>query len=212
MIQKLFTRLLSLIAVLGVATPAAALSLKEPLPSGGAKFEYDIVYDGDVVGSHTIRVEHSGDDIKISHKRHIEVDVLFVKAFSEDHEAVELWSKAAELLSVDGFSERNGERLVIHGKREGEKFRITYGNQTEVVQMPVATDDSYWATNSTSQERVISVARTKTLSYHGNKGSGGSNAHLEGDGMSIALAFDGDFLKDATIIDNGKTVRYGRKS
>lgn len=212
MLIRLSACFISLLATIAFAVSARALSLKEPLPPEGARFEYDIVYDGDVVGSHTIRVEHSGDNIKISHKRHIEVDVLFVKAFSEDHEAVELWSQAAELLSVDGFSERDGERLVIHGKREGEKFRISYGDRTEVVQMPVATDDSYWATNSTSQERVISVARAKTLSYHGNKSSGGSDAHLEADGMSIALAFDGDFLKAATIVDNGKTVQYRRRN
>jgi len=201
-----------LLATFAFAAAASALSLKEPLPPEGATLEYDIVYDGDVVGAHLIRIEHSGSDIKISHKRHIEVDVLFVKAFSEDHEAVELWTKSAELLSVDGFSSRNGERLVIHGKREGDKFRITYGELTEVVPMPVATDDSYWATKSLSQDRVISVARAKTMSYRGKQGSGGSESRLEADGMSISLTFDGDFLKAATIVDNGKTVQYRRKS
>ena len=99
----------------------------------------------------------------------------------------------------------------MHTRSSGEGL-CNYGNQSEVVQMPVATDDSYWATNSTSQERVISVARAKTLSYHGNKGSVSSDAHLEADGMAIALALEGDFLKTATIVDNGKTVQYRRRS
>ena len=210
MLIRIITCLISLLVTASFVAPALALSLKEPLPAEGTNFEYDIVYDGEVVGSHRIGVEHSGKNIKISHKRHIEVDVLFVKAFSEEHEAVELWSNAAELLSVDGFSDRNGERLVIHGKREGEKFQISYGGRTEVVPMPVATDDSYWATNSTSQNRVISVARAKTISYRGKKGGSG-DSRLEADGMSISLVFEGDFLKAATIVDNGKTVQYRRK-
>lgn len=212
MLIRISSYILSLLVTSAFVATASALSLKEPLPPEGATLEYDIVYDGDVVGSHLIRIEHSGNDIKISHKRHIEVDVMFVKAFSEDHEAVELWSKSAELLSVNGFSNRNGERLVINGKREGDKFRVTYGAVTEIIPMPVATDDSYWATNSLSQDRVISVARAKTMSYRGKKGTGGSDSHLEADGMSISLTFNGDFLQAATIVDNGKTVQYRRKS
>lgn len=211
MLIRILACLILLFITTSFVAPAGALSLKEPLPPEGVSFEYDILYDGDVVGSHRIRVEHSGEHIKISHKRRIEVDVLFVKAFSEEHEAVELWSTAAELLSVEGFSERNGERLVIHGSREGNTFRINYGGRTETVPMPLATDDSYWATNSTSQDRVISVARAKTITYRGKKGAGSGDSLLEADGMSISLVFEGDFLKAATIVDNGKTVQYRRK-
>ncbi len=192
-----------------LASQVNALSLSEPLPREGATLTYDIEYQGDVVGRHSIRIEHFGDAIAITHNRKIEVDVLFVKAFSEEHSSREIWTKNAELQSVKGYSITNGNRLSIDGERRGDTFEVTFGGQKESIPMPVATDDSYWVTTSVKQPRVISVARSKTLIYT-SKNQTKRSSSLSADGMEIALEFDGDFLKNAQITQDGKTIYYRR--
>jgi len=83
------------------------------------RLNYDIIWEGGKIGDHVVEVSHNEDGhIVVKHKRKVEVEVLFVSAFSETHEATEIWDKDQHyIIQIDGHTVLNGDKHEVEGRR-----------------------------------------------------------------------------------------------
>lgn len=192
-----------------MALPAASINLNEPLPAGGASLTFNILYQGKKVGEHVVNAKEIDGLIQFTHAREVAVKVLFISAFSEKHEAIEIWDKNVRLQKLEGHTIRNGERIELYGSSTDDGFSINIGDQVAQLPSTVTTIDSFWVANAIRHPTAIDVAAGEIVELtikHTNE----NGYHMEADNLRADLRYDGDFLKTAVITQDGNTATYQR--
>lgn len=195
-------------ATLFASSNAGAVSTS--LPAEGLLLAYDIVYGGDKVGEHIVEARPDGESIRVRHRRQVDVRVLFVSAFAERHEALEYWDRSINLQSLEGHTVRDGARVDIVGRRQGEAFVATVGSRSQTVPSSVSTIDSYWLADAVEHEWAIDMARGVVLRAAKRRGPAGGIS-LQTDDLLASLSYDGQFLKRAELEHGGHKIVYARR-
>ncbi|WP_374379573.1 DUF6134 family protein [Dongia sp.] len=84
----------------------------DPLGVYGPAATYDILRDGELVGSHRISFTRTGDIMAVQSRSDIEVRLLFVTAYNFSYVARSRW-RNGELLNLEATTDDNGERSVV---------------------------------------------------------------------------------------------------
>lgn len=99
------------LGALVVAPAQAAL----PIPASRI-LAFDVMRKGKKIGSHVLRFEPSGDDLKVVIDVALEVSFGPITFFKYKHDGVELW-RGDQWLSVEATTVQNGKKSVVSGRR-----------------------------------------------------------------------------------------------
>lgn len=84
----------------------------DPLAVYGPTASYDILRNGEPVGSHRIEFTRSGDILAVESRSDIEVRLLFLSAYSFSYVAQSHWQDG-QLLTLEAKTDDDGERSVV---------------------------------------------------------------------------------------------------
>ncbi|MDO9488932.1 MAG: DUF6134 family protein [Sphingomonadaceae bacterium] len=101
------------LGALAVAPAQAAL----PVPASRL-LAFDVVRKGKKIGSHVLRFEPSGGDLKVLIDVMLKVSFGPITFFNYKHDAVELW-RGGEWLSVEATTVQNGKTMRVTARRTG---------------------------------------------------------------------------------------------
>ena len=108
----------SLLGLLLICASAAAEPATETL-------RFAIIRNGDQIGTHTIELKRSGQEIAVNIETEVLVKVLFVTAYRFQHAASERWVARREQVDrADGIGELGHRRYV---ERQGQVGVVVTG-------------------------------------------------------------------------------------
>jgi len=146
--------------------------------AGREIYEYRVVHSahGDI-GNYTNVVERRGDDTEVRTELHIAVKILGIVAYREEAQRIERWHRQ-QLVSFDGVTLINGERLEVRGEARDRGFVIT--TPTGTVSAPANVHPSNpWSVMVLNSEAMMST-RTGKLFTGSVKGGEARLVTLDG--------------------------------
>ena len=149
-------RLLVFLA-LTAAFSTGAGALPEDMPDRGQRvYEYEILRDGEPVGSHLVLIEpHEGGSRVVSQSL-IEIGVLGITFYRFRYQSEEEWdAKGLRRLRVQ--VEDDGEPLAIDGRRRGDRFHLSLNGQDPSIHDMPLYPTNHWNPTILSQSRVLNT-------------------------------------------------------
>ena len=129
-----------------------------PLP---AYFDFDILFDGNVVGAHRIGIELAGDETLVRTDIEIVVKMAFITVFNYAHSGEERW-RNDQLVSLRSSTVQDGDKLNVDGEATANGFRVVND------QGPYTAPANSWTSNNLWDRKVL--ARTALIdAQHGGE-------------------------------------------
>ena len=108
-----------LIAV-GFVLPGAATAAG--VPENGV-LAFDIVRNGQAIGTHTYRFNQSGDRTEVRIKTDIDYRLFLIPVYRFEHESVEVW-KDGRLASLESQTNENGTPVKLQVQRDEDSLMV----------------------------------------------------------------------------------------
>jgi hypothetical protein len=120
-------------ALLAVALFIAGAALAHPAKAARQVYEYRVVHGtyGDI-GHYTNTIDRAGDEINVETELRIAVKILGVVVYREEASRSEHWRRD-RLVSFEGVTVTNGDKLEVRGEARGGAFAITTPSGTVLV-------------------------------------------------------------------------------
>ncbi len=103
---------------LGAVDPAAAETTR-----------FTITRDGDPIGTSTIEIDHSGDDVTVTTATDLVVNVLFFTAYRFKQKMTEHWGNG-HLVNLTATTDNNGTRHKVAVQSNGDQLQLTVDGKT----------------------------------------------------------------------------------
>ena len=198
-------------AALTLSAMAKAIGLKDPLPAEGVTLKFDILYKGEKVGEHELKVTPEGDLVKLEHARHIDVKVMFVTAFTERYRSTEWWTQSVLLKKLEAKASHNGKDIAMTGRAIADGFLFTVDGKEQKAPVDAVTLDSYWVANAVKRTAIIDVANAKLL-HASVRILPNGNSEITTSDLAAKFAYQGDFMSQGELTQGGNSVTYLRTS
>jgi Domain of unknown function (DUF6134) len=100
-------------------------ALAGPALAAPERYDYRVIHPtyGDI-GTYTNTVERRGEDTEVRSELRIAVRMLGIVVYRQEAERTERWH-GHTLVSFDGVTVTNGEKLPVHGEARGGAFVVT---------------------------------------------------------------------------------------
>ena len=190
---------------------AKAIGLQDPLPPEGVTLKFDILYKGDKVGEHDLKVTPEGDLVKLEHSRHIDVKVMFVTAFTERYRSTEWWTQSVILKKLEAKASHNGKDIAMTGRAVADGFIFTVDGKEQKAPVDAVTLDSYWVANAVKRSAIIDVANAKVLRASVKILPNG-NSEVTTNDLNAKFSYQGDFMSKGELTQGGNSIVYQRIS
>jgi hypothetical protein len=201
---------------------AGALMLAASLGSASASDEgrawrFKVYLDDKAIGWHTF--ELSPADGRLRSEARYDVKILFVTAYSYEHEATEVWDGSC-LKRVDAYTDDNGRASSLQGRRDGGGFVVEAHSKR--AQLPACVQSfAYWDASILSATRLLNaqtgeyvVVQTSRLgrqqiSVRGNQVQAQA-WRIQARDMQIDLWYsdDNEWLALQSPTEGGRVLRY----
>lgn len=109
------------LGLVGLAAPAIAA---DPLSLYGPVATYDILRNGDPVGTHVIAFKRQGETLLVESKSDIDIDFLFMNAYAFEYRANSVWEND-RLLKLDAVTDDDGDRSSLSVAPSGEALQVS---------------------------------------------------------------------------------------
>lgn len=140
----------------GAEQPAAA-ALADPLALYGGEIRFDILREGEKVGSHLVRFAPKADGIEVTSRSKIEVTLLFLTAYRFGYQSIEHW-RDGSLVRLHAATNDNGDFTSIEALRDGDWLKVKT-NGTAWQGAPQLLPTTHW---NMAQTRAPAVLNTLT--------------------------------------------------
>jgi hypothetical protein len=107
--------------VLGAVDPAAAETTR-----------FTITRNGDPIGTSTIEIDRTGDDVTVSTATDLAVNVLFFTAYRFKQMTTERWSNG-HLVNLNATTDNDGTRHKVAVRSNGDQPQLTVDGKTRRV-------------------------------------------------------------------------------
>ncbi len=150
----------SLVSALGgavlaslAAQPAAAAP--DPFALYGGRIAFDVLRDGEPVGTATTRFSGDKNDLQVDLQMSLEVSILYLLSYKMTYAAREHW-RGGKLAALDVDVERGGDSHRIDGQRVDDRFRWTGPAGTQSAALPLMPTN-HWNAEVLQSTRVLNT-------------------------------------------------------
>lgn len=112
---------------LSMTLAIASLPARAAVPSGG-QLNFTVLREGDEIGRHVLSFEKAGDDLTVNIRTKIAVKVLFVTAYSFDHEGREVW-RNGHLVTLASHTNDDGTEHTLAVQANGSELAVNGDGQ-----------------------------------------------------------------------------------
>lgn len=139
-----------------------ASKLAAAVPPTKIKHVFDILRDGNKIGTDVLEIEKDGDKTVAKISTHISVTAAFLELYHFDHSAVETWN-AGRFVSYKAHTNDNGTKYVVSAVASDGKTDLTVnGEETKIAQ--VVLPASLWNADFINSTQLIDADKGKVLS------------------------------------------------
>jgi Domain of unknown function (DUF6134) len=181
---------------------------------------YDIIRQGDTIGTNTVDVERRGDTTLVKISTKILVKVMFIEAYRFDHDATETW-KTGQLVAFNSQTNDNGTKHNVTVTSGTDKLDLNVDGKHSDAPLTLRPA-SLWNKAFDAQKELFDPANGKRLAIQ-TKDLGDENITVNGAARQARhykisgeldrdVWFDGDTLlrmklvgSDHSIIDSDLT-------
>lgn len=122
-------RCIAVAALVAGATPVLADPVNipaaiDPFALYGDEMQFDVVRDGDSIGSYFVFFRKNGDALQVETRASISVDVLFASAYKLRYQSLETWRDGA-LASLTASTNDDGAFSHMEAVRDGAQLDIS---------------------------------------------------------------------------------------
>ncbi len=95
----------------------------DPLQLYGPELSFDVLRNGEKIGEHTVAFRKTADSMRVESRSELEVNVLFLTAYSFSYHSVEDWRRG-ELTRLEATTNDDGELRRVEARREGDALKV----------------------------------------------------------------------------------------
>jgi hypothetical protein len=194
-----------------LATASQAFAAEE-------SWDFRVTLDGRDIGSHSYRLEQSGDGARLRSEARFDVRLLFFSAYRYEHEAVEHWQGGC-LRSLESKTVTNGRRIAVSARDSGGELAVERPAGRETLRGCVLTF-AYWDSRIleasallNSQTGELVPVRIESLGTESVIAEGrqllATRHRIGGTGLQIDLWYAGDrWVGLEALTEGGRRLRY----
>lgn len=139
-----------------VVTPSAGCAgVADPFGLYGDEIRFDVLRNGDPVGSHTVRFARAGETVTTATRFEVAIDVLFFTAYRYVYASEATWRDGC-LVGLTAAVDDNGKESVVRVGRSGESLTVS-GPRGVVEADRHALPTEHWAYAVVGQDGVINT-------------------------------------------------------
>lgn len=144
--------------LVGMAAGATLLSVSSlwtrPALAVPQSLRFKAYRDKSPVGTHTVDVRPSGNQMNVTIKIDLNVSMAFVTLFEFKHDCEEIW-QSGRLVSLRSKTNDNGDKFQVTGKATPEGFRIEGPGGPAIAPADAYTSNSVWNAAVLDEKTVI---------------------------------------------------------
>jgi hypothetical protein len=153
--------ILSLACAQADARAEAPLASATSLADGKTHYVFDIIRNGDKIGTNTIDIQRQEDTTKVDIATKISVVVMFLEAYRYEHTCTESW-KGGQLVSFKSKTNDNGTKHVIDVAAKPDKASMEVDGKR--VEAPKSLyPASLWSREAVNRGEMFEPANGKKL-------------------------------------------------
>lgn len=95
----------------------------DPLQIYGPELSFDVLRNGEKIGEHRVAFHKTADSVRVESRSELEVNVLFLTAYSFRYHSVEDWRRG-ELTRLEATTDDDGTLRRVEARREGSVLKV----------------------------------------------------------------------------------------
>ena len=145
--------------VICLITLQPANSLTKPALEYGGKIGFDVVRNGEVVGSHVTTFLQEDTELTVDSKMNLKIKFLGISIYSFDYRSLEKWSKGV-LSSLDVNIKDGAEKISVSAQLGEQGLNVISPSGTYVISGPIISTN-HWNADVLIQDRVLNTLTGK---------------------------------------------------
>jgi len=140
---------------LAIADPVNIPTQIDPLALYGDEMQFDVLRDGDPIGSYLVFFRKNGDALQVETRANIEVDLLFASAYRLRYQSLETW-RDGTLASLTASTNDDGEFKHMEAVRDGTALEVS-GMEGAWDAPPTMLPTSHWNMAQIAADTLINT-------------------------------------------------------
>jgi hypothetical protein len=132
------------------------LGQPNPVLLYGDTIKFDVLRDGDKVGTHNVRFEKDGADLRVKSEFEVKIDLMFVTVFRFEYRSEGLW-REKQLHSLVAHTNDNGKKHSVAAERRGDFIDLTGPSADEVSVPGSIMPTNHWNPAVLRETRVLNT-------------------------------------------------------
>lgn len=138
-----------------LADPVNIPTTIDPFELYGDEMQFDVVRDGDPIGSYRVYFRANGDALQVETRASIEVELLFASAYRLRYQSLETW-RDGMLASLTASTNDDGEFSHMEAVREGAALEVS-GMEGAWDAAPTILPTSHWNMAQIAADTLINT-------------------------------------------------------
>ena len=145
-----------------VGTPALTADIHKlplidtnPFELYGHQIIFDVVREGKRVGTHVVGFQGFPNDLVVTSKFNLKIDILFINAYSFEYSSKANW-KDGILHDLSVLVDDNGEKLSLEAKKRSKYLTVSNDQESFQVPLPIYPTN-HWNAGVLGQNKVLNT-------------------------------------------------------
>lgn len=158
------------------------------------EFKFRVFLDDKEIGKQTLQVTRQDDDTRVDIDAQFDVKLLFVKVFSYQHKAEEVWQGQC-LKKLTSKSRENKDKFFVDAERQDKSFVVESQDGRNVIEECVRSY-AYWDLERINTDKLLN---SQTGEYQPSQFSDKGETELDVLGDKVALQHYAVSTEESTI-------------
>ena len=142
-------------SILKADTYKSASIAINPFELYGDEIIFDVVREGKRVGTHVVGFQGVPNDLVVTSKFNLKIDILFINAYSFEYSSKANW-KEGTLHDLSVLVDDNGEKFSLEAKKRSKYLTVSNGQERFQVPLPIYPTN-HWNAGVLGQNKVLNT-------------------------------------------------------